>query len=397
MIKRTRLRERLFHSLTHYPVTLLLGPRQCGKTTLAREVFYGKEGRFFDLEDPEAPLQPEMAGTVLKHLSGLIVIDECQRQPELFPLLRVLADRKPLPARFLLLGSASPAIVRNASESLAGRVSYVNISGFDIDEIKEADHHLLWLRGGLPLSFLADDDALSYDWRRNFMQSLLERDVPQLGIRIPAPTLRRFWTMLAHYHGGVWNAAELARSMGTKEDTARRYLDILSGTFLVRQLPPWFENLGKRLVKAPKVYIRDTGMLHALLGLTGETELTSHPKLGLSWEGFALEQVISLADAEGSAFFYKTHGNAELDLMILKDGKRYGFEFKYQDRPRSTKSLHGVFSSLRLEKLCVVYPGEQAYSITQGIAVVPLAALKGELQKLGLLSQYGSPTEALAP
>jgi predicted AAA+ superfamily ATPase len=347
-------------------------------------VFSGREGRFFDLEDPETPLQADRAKTTLKDLSGLIVIDECQRQPEMFPLLRVLADRRPLPARFLILGSASPTLVRGISESLAGRVSHIEMGGFDIGEIGSNHHRQLWLRGGLPPAFLAEDDNASYDWRRNFIRTFLERDIPQLGIRIPAATLRRFWMMLAHYHGGVWNSADLARSMGTKEDTARRYLDVLSGAFLVRQLPPWFENTGKRLVKAPKVYIRDTGILHSLLGLRNDEDLTSHPKVGLSWEGFAIEQVVAMADAEGSAFFYKTHGGAELDLMIVKDGNRHGFEFKYQDRPRSTKSMHAVLNDLGLERLWVVYPGEQTYSLSEETVVVPLSELRGRLNDAGL-------------
>ncbi len=284
-IKRSQLIEQTVRSINHYPVTALIGPRQCGKTTLAKEIFNDIGGHYFDLEDTETPLKPKIAKLVLKDLKGLIVIDEFQRQPELFPLLRVLSDRKPLPARFLVLGSAAPELVKGISESLAGRVTYREMGGFLLHEVGKEKQDTLWIRGGYPLSFLGEDEQLSYEWRSNFIQTFLERDIPQLGIRIPASALRRFWIMLAHCHGQVWNAAELARSMGTKEDTARKYLDILTGSFLVRQLHPWVENVGKRLVKSPKVYIRDSGILHVLLGIKDRPLILSHPKLGFSWEG----------------------------------------------------------------------------------------------------------------
>ena len=265
-IARTELISRVEKSLSRYPVTLLLGPRQCGKTTAAREIFQDRGGAYFDLEDPETPLRSDTAKLVLKDLQGLVVIDEFQRQPDLFPLLRVLADRDPNPAHFLVLGSASPELVRGVSESLAGRVAYQEMNGFQLAETGAGNLQSLWLRGGFPRAYLAEDDRASFEWRVNFLQSFLERDIPQLGIRIPAHALRRFWVMLAHVHGQVWNASELARSMGAKEDTARKYLDILTGAFMVRQLPPWFQNVGKRLVKAPKIYIRDSGIFHTLLG-----------------------------------------------------------------------------------------------------------------------------------
>jgi predicted AAA+ superfamily ATPase len=372
IIARARLAEQVTTALSRFPVVLLLGPRQCGKSTMAREIVRGLGGTFFDLEDPETPLQPPTAKLVLKDLRGLVVIDEFQRQPELFPLLRVLADRNPLPARFLVLGSAAPDLVRGVSESLAGRVAYVDMGGFTIDEITADDHNLLWMRGGFPRSFLGESDIISYEWRMNFVQTFLERDIPQLGIRIPAATLRRFWIMLAHYHGNVWNAAEFARSMGTKEDTARRYLDILTGAYFIRQLHPWHENVGKRLIKAPKIYVRDTGILHALLGLRDPSQVLSHPKLGFSWEGFAVEQIVRTLHGERDVYFYGTHGGAELDCFIVRNGRRFGFECKYEDAPRTTKSMHVVVQDLALNRLFVVYPGERSYPLTEKIEVIPL-------------------------
>jgi hypothetical protein len=385
MIQRPALIAHVQHALQQFPVTLILGPRQCGKTTLARMVHAEAGGTYFDLEDPETPLQPQRAKLVLQDLRDLVVIDEFQHQPALFPLLRVLADRRPLPARFLVLGSASPALVQGVSESLAGRVAYVHMSGFTLEEVGVEQMPQLWIRGGFPEAFLAADDEASDAWRRHFMQTFLERDIPQLGLRIPAQALRRFWTMVAHFHGQVWNAAELARSLGTKEDTARRYLDILCGAFMVRQLPPWFENLGKRLVKAPKVYLRDSGLLHTLLGVRDHLQVQSHPKLGFSWEGFALEQIIQMADAEREAFFYRTHAGAELDLLLVRNGKRYGFEFKYEDAPRSTKSMHVVTNDLKLAKLWVVYPGGQTAPLHEGMEVVPLKNIQTVLREHHLM------------
>jgi len=337
------------------------------------------DAHYYDLEDPENPLFPESASITLRALSGLVVIDEFQRMPELFALLRVLADRRPLPARFLILGSASPDLVKGVSETLAGRVAYVPMSGFNLAEVGGDTWRNLWIRGRFPDSFLASDDSHSYDWRQNFIQSFLERDIPQLGIRIPAATLRRFWTMLAHWHGQTWNASELARSLDTRQDTARRYLDILCGAFMIRQLPPWFENAGKRLVKSPKIYFRDTGLLHTLLGLRNLDQVSSHPRLGFSWEGFALEEVLCKLKADRDAYFYKTHGGAELDLLVMRGGKRYGFEFKFQDAPRPTKSMHVVLEDLALDRLFVVYPGSKSYALGECIATMPLDSVKKEL------------------
>lgn len=372
LVPRPNLLQRVQQAMENYPVTLILGPRQCGKTTLARQICARANGTYFDLEDPETPLRPDVAKLTLKDRTGLVVIDEFQRQPDLFSLLRVLADRRPLPAHFLILGSASPDLVQGVSESLAGRVAFIDMGGFTFREVGASRMTDLWIRGGFPNSFLSADEVVSVEWRENFIRTFLERDIPQLGIRIPAVTMRRFWTMLAHLHGQLWNAAELARALGSKEDTARRYLDILTGAFMIRQLPAWFENIGKRLVKAPKVYFRDTGVLHVLLGLRTYDEVMSHPKQGFSWEGFALEQVIRLARADRDAFFYKTHGGAELDLLLIRGGKRYGLEFKYVDAPRTTRALHIVIEDLQLEKLWVIYPGDTAYALQENIEVIPL-------------------------
>ncbi len=372
MISRPRHLPAIRSILAHNPVCALLGPRQCGKTTLARMLLRGrKDTPVFDLETAggRARLaQPELA---LSPLSGLVVIDEIQRESKLFEVLRPLADRSRRPARFLILGSASPDLVQGVSESLAGRVGFVDLGGFELMEVGARHMRTLWLRGGFPRSYLARDHSLSLRWRRDFVRTFLERDVPQLGIRIPAESLRRFWMMLAHYHAQVWNGAELARSLGVTEHTVRRYLDVLAGTYLVRQLPPWFENISKRQYKSPKVYVRDSGLLHALLGLTTWEELTAHPKLGASWEGFALEQVIAHAP-DADAYFWGTHAGAELDLLLIHRGQRYGFEFKYSDAPTMTKSLHVALSDLNLERAWIVYPGEESYPVHRSVEVVPL-------------------------
>ena len=373
ILPRKELYQSIMSAVNRAPVTLLLGARQCGKTTIAREIHRIHGGAFFDLEDPETPLWPDIAKTVLRDLTGLIIIDEFQRQPELFPILRVLADRSPNPSKFLVLGSSSLDLVRGISESLAGRVAYVNIGGLTLDETGPGTVNGLWLRGGFPRSFLAESEESSFAWRNDFIQSFLERDIPQFGIRIPSDTLRRFWMMTAHVHGQIWNAADLARSLGVKEDTARKYLDILSGAFMIRQILPWYENIGKRLVKSPKVYIRDSGILHALLGVRSIQPLHSHPKLGLSWEGFAMEQIIRTLAADREVFFYKAYSGAELDLLLIREGKRHGFEFKYMDAPRMTRTMHTVLRDLSLEKLFVVYPGALRYPMAEKIEAVPLS------------------------
>jgi uncharacterized protein len=371
MIPRPEPIRRIEASFRIHPVTALLGPRQCGKTTLARLIAGQEPSTFFDLEDPvdiqrlSAPMQ------VLKELSGLVIIDEVQRKPELFELLRVLVDRPGRKTRFLLLGSASPHLVKGVSESLAGRIGFVDLAGFQLWEVGLQYRDRLWMRGGLPNSFLADSDSDSTRWRESFIRTFLERDIPQLGITIASETLRRFWTMVAHYHGQVWNAAEFARSLGTAENTARRYLDILSGAYMVRVLPPWFENLKKRQVRAPKTYIRDSGLVHSLLQLSTLADLQGHPKIGASWEGFALEHVIH-AFRTRDAYFWATHAGAELDLMVTITGKRHGFEFKYTDAPGGKRSMDIAIKDLGLEHLWVIYPGDRKYALDEKITVLPL-------------------------
>ena len=363
---------RISDAFSVHPVAALTGPRQCGKTTLARQVAGAVLGSsYFDLEAAVDRRQLATPEHTLRPLVGLVVVDEVQRAPGLYEAIRVLVDRPDNDARFLLLGSASPALVKGVSESLAGRVGLVDLGGFDIAEAGTANWRTLWARGGFPRSFLADDDSGSALWRRSFVRTFLERDLPQLGIRVPAETLRRFWTMIAHYHGQVWNAAEFARALGTNEGTARRYLDILSGAFMVRLLPPWFENLKKRQVKSPKVYLRDSGLLHSLLGLTTADSLAGHPKVGASFEGFAVEQVLA-AFGDADAYFWATHAGAELDLLLRHRGKRYGFECKLADAPGSTRSMRTALADLRLHHLWVLYPGERSYAIDERITALPV-------------------------
>jgi len=371
MIQRPHALERITSVFKIHPIAALLGPRQCGKTTIARILAEHEPCTYFDLEDPVAIQRLSAPMRALEELSGLVIIDEVQRRPDLFELLRVLADRPNNPARFLLLGSASPQLVKGVSESLAGRIGFIDLSGFDLREVGWDQRNCLWTRGGFPRSFLATDEPSSIAWREDFIRTFLERDIPQLGISIPAETLRRFWTMIAHYHGQVWNAAQFARSLGTSEVTARRYLDILSGAYMVRILPPWFENIRKRQVKAPKIYIRDSGILHALLQLRSMEDLHSHPKLGASWEGFALEQVIGMLETR-DAYFWATHAGAELDLLVMIRGKRYGFEFKYADAPGTSRSMHSAIHDLSLEHLWVIYPGHDEYALDDNISVVPI-------------------------
>lgn len=365
--------QRIGDAFSVHPVAALTGPRQCGKTTLARQIAAGAPGStYFDLEaavDRRRLATPEHA---LRPLQGLVVVDEVQRAPALYEAVRVLVDRPDNAAQFLLLGSASPALVKGVSESLAGRVGLVDLAGFDVAEAGVAHWRRLWARGGFPRSFLAHDESASALWRRNFVRTFLERDLPQLGIRISAETLRRFWTMIAHYHGQVWNAAEFARALGANQGTARHYLEILSGAFMVRLLPPWFANLKKRQVKSPKVYLRDSGLLHTLLGLATPDDLAGHPKVGASFEGFAVEQVLSAFD-DADAYFWATHGGAELDLLIRHRGRQYGFECKLADAPGLTRSMRIALADLRLNHLWVLYPGDQAYPIDDAVTALPVA------------------------
>jgi predicted AAA+ superfamily ATPase len=381
MIPRPHGMNEIERTLATHPIAALLGPRQCGKTTLARMIADRQPSTYFDLENPVDLRRLSAPLSVLQELHGLVIIDEVQRRPDLFELLRVLVDRPQNAARFLLLGSASPHLVKGVSESLAGRLGFIDLSGFDLTEVGASERDRLWLRGGFPRSFLAADDPASLAWRQDFVRTFLERDIPQLGITIPAETLRRFWTMVAHYHGQVWNAAQFARSIGTSETTARRYLDILAGAYMVRILPPWFENIRKRQVKAPKTYVRDSGVLHALLQLTTLANVQSHPKLGASWEGFALEQVVGALGTR-DVYFWATHGGAELDLFVRIAGKHYGFELKYADAPGASRSMHVAIQDLSLEHLWVVYPGNQDYALDDKISVIPLDSIPRLAHKL---------------
>jgi len=374
MIDRIALIATVRDALARSPAVALVGPRQVGKTTLARSFLAPDSPQWFDLEDPQVEAQLAEPMVALGDLRGLVVIDEIQHAPDLFKVLRVLIDRPGAPARFLLLGSASPALLHQSSESLAGRLEVIEVGGFTLDETGTASASALWLRGGFPRSYTAADDASSAVWRREFVRTTVERDLPQLGINVAAPALYRFWAMLAHYHGQVWNAAEPARSLGVNESTVRRYLDLLTQAYLIRQLQPWFVNLGKRQVKAPKIYFRDSGLLHSLLGIGDAAALGRHPKSGASWEGFALDQVLRIARPD-EAYFWATHAGAELDLLMVKNGRRVGVEFKRADAPQMTASMRIALNDLSLDALYVVYPGTRRYRLAQGVEAVPLASV----------------------
>jgi predicted AAA+ superfamily ATPase len=371
LLPRATLAHRVRQALRRRPAVVLLGPRQCGKTTLVRQAFAARQDHYFDLEDPADLARLESPMLALERLRGLVIIDEVQRRPELFPVLRVLLDRRPLRARFLILGSAAPDLLAQTSESLAGRAALVRMSGFTLDEVDGARWRRLWIRGGFPDSFLAPGDAASGAWRRDFIQTFLERDLAQLGVRTAAPTMRRFWTMLAHSAGGIWNASEIGRSLGEAHTTVRRHLEALSGALVVRVLEPWHANLAKRQVKSPKAYIRDTGLLHALLGIESLAELQAHPRLGASWESFVIEQLLSRVGHD-QAWFWRTQAGAELDLLLRRRGRLIGVEIKYGDAPRLTPSMRAAMADLRLHRLWVVYPGQKRYRLAPRIEVVPL-------------------------
>ena len=355
-------------------VAALLGPRQCGKTTLARQFVPAGSLNYFDLEDTASLARLTEPDLALRPLKGLVVIDEIQRRPDLFPLLRVLADRQPLPARFLILGSAAPDLLKQSSETLAGRLETIPLEGFRLADLGASAQTKHWLRGGFPLSYTARAETDSLTWRRQFLQTFLERDMPQLGVTIPAIALRRFWSMVAHYHGQIWNAAELARALAVNESTVRRYLDLMTGVFMIRQLPPWFENLGKRQVKAPKIYVRDSGLLHALLGIANQRDLEHHPKVGASWEGYAVEEILKALRPD-DAYFWATHNGAEIDLVLFRRGRRIGIECKRTDAPTLTPSMRIALADLKLDELHVVYPGEKRYPLAKKVEAVPLAEL----------------------
>jgi hypothetical protein len=380
-LPRSELERELERTIKANPVTALIGPRQCGKTTLARRIARTTAAEYFDLEDPVSQRRLDEPMTSLRQLRGLVVIDEVQRRPELFEVLRVLADRSPLPVRFLLLGSASPDLLRQGSETLAGRIAFVEMGGFASSEVGAGKWRKLWWRGGFPRSYLARNEKESLAWRENFIRTFLERDIREFGVQIPAPALRRFWMMLAHYHGQTWNASEIARSLGESHTTVKRHLDILTSALVIRQLQPWHVNLGKRQVKSPKVYIRDTGLLHTLLGVDSFRALEGHPKLGASWEGFVVEEVIRQV-GERNAHFWATQSGAELDLLVNVRGKAYGVEVKYVDAPGLTKSMRIACQDLELQRLLVVYPGPEPYDLDDHTRVVPFDRLRAEIASI---------------
>lgn len=387
MITRERWRERISRGLERRAVVVLSGPRQVGKTTLAREFLAEDSPNYFDLEDPPSLARLDEPKTALEPLRGLVVIDEVQRRPDLFSVLRVLADRRDAPARFLILGSASGDLLRQSSESLAGRVERIGIGGFDLSETGAAAADVLWRRGAFPDAFLADTEADSVAWRRDFIQTLLERDFPQWGVRVPATALLRFWTMLAHFHGQTWNAADPARALGVNPSTVRRYLDLLTDALMVRQLQPWHANLAKRQVKAPKIYLRDSGLLHRLLGIDDERSLLTHPRLGASWEGFVIEQVLA-TEPHDDAWFWATHQGAEIDLILRRGDMLYGIECKRGDAPRHTPSMRSALQDLGLKRIAVIYPGGKRYPLSEQVEAVPLRDL---VNPGGLFAVRGEP------
>ena len=378
MISRLSYIKHVQTALRRGPVVALIGPRQCGKTTLARQFLIKESPLYFDLEDPVVSAAFSNPMSSLAPLRGLVVIDEAQRCPEIFPVLRVLADREENPTRFLILGSASPGLSRQAAESLAGRVEIIEMSGFHVGELEGEHAHTLWLRGGFPRSFLAESDADSVEWRKQFVRTFLERDLAQLGFRMSPQVLGRFWTMISHYHGQIWNGSEIAASMGISHQSARNYLDALEQTFMVRRVLPWFVNVGKRLVKSPKIFFRDSGIFHTLQGIDSEQSLIAHPKLGASWEGFALEQILANAQGE-EAFFYAIHGGSELDLYFPNRG--LGIEIKRQDAPRKSRSMEIAMRDLQLKELIVVYPGSRSYELDDKIRAMSLEGVISDMRK----------------
>jgi hypothetical protein len=386
MIRRRQALEYVLGLLRRHPVVGIVGARQVGKTTLARAVWKAKGGSvsYFDLEraqDLARLADPELA---LGDLTGLVAIDEVQRLPGLFQALRVLADRPRPRARFLVLGSASPDLLRQSAETLAGRIAYYELGGFTLGEVGAGKHERLWLRGGFPRAFLARTDAHSDEWRRGFVRTFLERDLPEFGIRVQSTTLRRFWTMLAHYHGQVWNASEFGRAFGIADTTARSYLDTLGAALVVRQLPPWHANLSKRQVKAPKVYVADSGVLHTLLNLRTKADLEGHPKVGASWEGFVLDQVIRrLGAAREECYFWATHGGAELDLLVVRGKRRLGFEVKRTTAPRVTPSMRSALEDLELDRLDVIHAGDRCFALARDVRAVAISRLLDHVEPLG--------------
>lgn len=384
MVKRSEELATVERLLRQYPVVGITGARQVGKTTLARRIATRRKGpvTHFDLENPEHLARMVDPLLALRELKGLVIIDEVQRKPDLFPLLRVLVDRPRPPARFLVLGSASPELLRQGSESLAGRIAYHELGGFSLDEVGAVNHPRLWLRGGFPRSYLGKSDAASFHWRQAFVRTFLERDLPQLGFAIDAVAMRRFWTMLSHYHGQVWNASEFGRSFGVADTTVRGYLDRLTAALVLRQLPPWFENIAKRQVKAPKVYVADSGLLHCLLDIRTRSDLEGHPKVGASWEGFVITQIMRhLRATAEECFFWATHGGAELDLLIVRGRKRLGFEIKRTTAPSITPSMRSALADLHLTQLDVVHAGDHTFPLDRNIRAVAFSRLAEDLAR----------------
>ena len=385
IIERKQEVEAIQGLLRRYPVVGMIGARQVGKTTLARLLIQKTKGpsSYFDLENPEDLARIVDPMLALKDLEGLVVIDEIQRQPDLFSVLRVLVDRPKSAARFLVLGSASPDLLRQSAETLSGRIYYHELGGFSLDEIGIQNHMQRWLRGGFPRSYLARTQAESEEWRQGFIRTFLERDLPQLGITIRSTTLRRFWTMLANYHGQIWNASEFGRSFGVADTTVRNYLDLMTSALVIRQLMPWHENISKRQVKAPKIYIADSGVLHTLLGLRTLKDLEGHPKVGASWEGFVLEQVIHrLTARDEECFFWATHGGAVLDLLVIRGQRRMGFEIKRTTSPQITSSMRYALSDLHLRSLDVIHAGERTFQMDKKIRAVALTRLLQDIKPL---------------
>jgi len=382
VIPRQRHLDRVTAALKRTPVVCLIGARQVGKTTLARQVAaQSSAARFFDLENPAHLAQLADPMLALESLRGLVILDEIQRVPDLFQVLRVLTDRPRHPASFLVLGSASPDLLRQSSESLAGRIHYHEVDGFDLSETGADSWRDLWVRGGFPRSFVAPTDEESREWRRDFVRTFLERDIPQLGFATDATTLRRFWTMVAHFHAQVWNGSEIARSLAIGATSVSRYLDVLTSALVIDQLPPWFENLGKRQIKSPKVYLRDSGILHTLLNVEDEVDLLGHPKVGASWEGFALQQVASILELRREErFFWATHSGAELDLLIVRGRRRWGVEFKLTAQPAVTRSMTTALEDLRLRHLFVVHAGADTFPLTSKITAVALPRIAEDLR-----------------
>jgi predicted AAA+ superfamily ATPase len=365
--------------LDQFPVVGLSGARQVGKSTLARQLA-GPDATFFDLERPSDRAALAEAELVLDPLRGLVILDEIQRAPNLFPLLRVLADRPGTPARFLVLGSASPDLLRQGSETLAGRIAWHALPGLSLDEVGAELLDQLWVRGGFPRSFLARNDAESADWRREFVRTFLERDLPQLGVGTPATTLGRFWSMLAHWHGQTWNGAELARAFGVSGHTVRRYLDLLEHALVVRVLPAWHANLSKRQVRSPKVYLTDSGLLHSLLDIDTPQALIRHPKIGASWEGFLVGQVAERLGARSDQLYtWSTHGGAELDLLVRMGPSVRGFELKRTSTPRVTEGMRIALADLELDELVVVHAGARSFPLGDRIRAVAASRLLEDL------------------